>query len=236
MKHYPVVSAWILLIIVLVIIAGDYLQGYFTEKGKQAAQIPEITAPGTLQTQGDQSPTINTGAGSHIQINFDSNSHKEKVNNSEDMPFLVIKPIVFEPYAPSNPQAIGQFKAKIVIEVILKNNKIANNVRVKFDIDDGAGRRVDSEEWDAIANQKPLIFSMAFPDVKTISWTPDIPNGIKEIAQNREKPFILRLLVVWENINKRQYGLMSYSELRYNESSNKYYFDERENKYLFEQN
>lgn len=216
MKRYPAVSAGILSIIVLVIIAGYYLQGYFTEKGKQSAQILERTTPGTLQTLG-------------------SNSQKEKVNNSENMPILVIKYIVFEPYAPSNPQAIGQFKANIVVEVMLKNNKIANNIRVKFDIDDGAGRRVDSEEWDAIANQKPLIFSMAFPDVKKIIWTPDIPNGIKEIAQNREKPFILRLLVVWEDINKRQYGLMSYSELRYNESSNKYYFDERENKYLFEQ-
>lgn len=154
-------------------------------------------------------------------------------NDSEHIPVLVVRPISFEPYFPSPPQVPGQFKAKIVAGVILKNKKIANNIRVKFDMDDGANRRVNSEEWNVIAKQKPLIFSMTDPYIKLISWTPDIPYAIKEIAQNRTKPFILRLLVTWEDRKRNQYRLKSYSELRYNEETNKYYFDERENKYLF---
>lgn len=152
---------------------------------------------------------------------------------SEKMPILTVKPIYFEPYHPTSPEIPGQFKAKIICQLTLKNKKLANNVRVKFDIDDGAGRRISTDEWNKISKQKPLVFSMTPSEVQEIQWTPDIPNAIKDIAKRRTSPFILRLLVVWEDTSGNRYKLKSYSELRYNEITNTYYFDERENIYIF---
>lgn len=181
-------TIFFLIIIIFIVLAGFYLNGCLSEKGKQAA--------------------------------------------TKIMPILKIQPISLNPYVPSNPQVPGQYKAEIVIMLILKNNTVANNVKIKYDIEDGAGRRVNSKDWDAISKQKPLVLSMTYPDVKIVKWTPDIPNDIKGIAQNRTTPFILRLLVTWDDIKGNTYKLESYSELRYDEKTDKYYFDERENKYL----
>lgn len=229
-KSRPRKTIKILLVCILLGVIILFVQGYITEKGRQSAQKTAKETPASSQTHGNQSPIINAGPNSHVKIAY---SNEGKISdNSERMPNLVVKPIVFKPYAPSPPQVPGQYKAEIVIALVLKNNKIANNIRVKFDIEDGTDRKVNSEDWDVIAKQKPLILSMVYPDAKSVSWTPDIPNGIKEIARNREKPFILRILVTWENMQGDCYKLMSYSELRYNENMDSYYFDERENKYL----
>ena len=159
-------------------------------------------------------------------------SEKGRQAATKIMPILKIQPVSFNPYAPDNPLAPGQYKAEIVIMLALKNDTIANNIKIKYDIEDGTGRRVNSKDWDAIAKQKPLVLSMTYPEVEIVRWTPDIPNDIKGIAQNRAKPFILRLLVTWEDIRGNTYKLESYSELRYDEKTLKYYFDERENKYI----
>ena len=163
---------------------------------------------------------------------------REKYHNlvkafSDKTSILAIRPLALVPYIPKNPQVEGQRKALIVAEIKIRNKRLANNIRVKFDIDDGAGRRVNSEEWDVIAKQQSLIFSMFYSDVRVVSWSPDIPNDIENIAENREKPFKLWLTVRWEDIDKKEHKLESYSELRYNQDSKLYYFDERENKMLF---
>lgn len=152
---------------------------------------------------------------------------------SDKTSILAVRPLAFVPYIPKYPQVPGQKKALIVAEIKIKNKRLANNVRVKFDIDDGAGRRVDSETWNAIAKQQSLLFSMFYPDTKFVSWSPDIPNAIENIAKNRENPFKLWLSVSWEDADKKEHRLESYSELRYSETLNQYYFDERANVFLF---
>lgn len=152
---------------------------------------------------------------------------------SDKTTILAVRPLYFLPYYPEHPLAEGQRKAYIVAEIKIKNKRLANKIKIKFDIDDGAGRRIDSEMWDVIAKQKSLIFSMFYPDVKFITWTPDIPNGIEAIAKDRQKPFKLWLIVTWEDIDKKGHKLESYSELRYDEQLKLYYFDERENKLLY---
>jgi len=162
---------------------------------------------------------------------------REKYHNlvkafSDKTSILAIRPLALVPYKPKDPQVEGQRKALIVAEIKIRNERLANNIRVKFDIDDGAGRRVNSEEWDVIAKQQSLIFSMFYPDVRVVSWSPDIPNDIENIAKNRDKPFKLWLTITWEDIDKKEHKVESYSELRYSQNSNLYYFDERENRLL----
>lgn len=151
---------------------------------------------------------------------------------SKTSPILAIRPFTFKPYFPKNPQVEGQRKAKILAEVKIKNRKLAHNIQVKFDIYDGAGRRVDSEQWNKISGQRNLIFNMFYPQVAIVSWTPDIPNNIEGIAKDRENPFKLWLTVKWEGVDRKKHRLESYSELRYDENSKLFYFDERENKLL----
>lgn len=152
---------------------------------------------------------------------------------SDKTSIIAIRSVAFVPYRPKNPQAEGQRKALIVAEIKIRNKRLANNVRIKFDIDDGAGRRVNSEEWDAIAKQQSLVFSMFYPDIKFVTWSPDIPPGIEDIARNRENPFKLWLIVKWQDVDKKEHQLQSYSELRYDGKSGLYYFDERENRFLY---
>ncbi|MDP1854258.1 MAG: hypothetical protein Q8L26_08680 [Candidatus Omnitrophota bacterium] len=162
----------------------------------------------------------------------------EKYNNilkvlSDKTSILSIKPLAFVPYIPNPPQVEGQRKALIVALVKIKNKKLSKNIHVKFEIDDGAGRHVDSQAWDVIAKQRGLIFNMFYPETAIVKWSPDIPNGIEAIAKSRENPFKLWLTVTWQDINNKEHKIESYSELRYNEKQVVYYFDERENKWLF---
>lgn len=150
---------------------------------------------------------------------------------SEKPAILAVRPLYFIPYYPDKPQVEGQRKAQIVAELKIKDGKSAHKIRVKFKIDDGAGREgIDSESWDRIAGQRSLIFSMFYSDVKFVTWTPDIPNDIEAIAKNRQRPFKLWLTVKWEDVNKKEHKIESYSELRYDDKSHLYYFDEIENK------
>jgi len=152
---------------------------------------------------------------------------------SDTVSIVSVKPLAFVPYTPKNPEVIGQKKAIIIVEIKLRNKRLANNIRVNFEIDDGTGRHVTSQEWDKISGQQGLVFSMFYPDIKLVRWTPDIPyTGIEAIATNRQKPFKLWVIVRWEDLDGTEHNLESYSELRYDENSKLYYFDERENRYL----
>lgn len=162
---------------------------------------------------------------------------KDKYNNllkafSDRTSVLAIRPLYLLPYTPEHPQSESQFKGLIVAEIKIKNRRLANNIHIEFIVDFGRGQKHSSADWNATAKQKSLIFSMFHPDVRFVTWSPDIPQEIKEIAKNRENPCTLQLIVTWKDIDKKKHRLESYSELHYNKQLDVYYFDERENKLL----
>jgi len=162
---------------------------------------------------------------------------REKYNNllgisQERASILGIRSLAFLPYIPKRPQVKGQKKALIVVEIKIRNKRLAHNIRAKFVMDDAAGRRVDSQVSQMTVEQQSLIFSLLYPDTKLVTWHPDMPNAIENIARNKEKPFKLWLIVSWEGPDKKGHRLESYSELRYNQDANLYYFEERENKVI----
>ncbi len=147
---------------------------------------------------------------------------------------LSVRPTAFIPYIPDKPQAPGQRKADIVAQLKLFEKSLANVIHVKFDIDDGADRRVNSDKWAKEIGETPLTMSMSDPaESVLVSWRPDIPVEIEKIARNRKKPFQLWLTVTWEDINKKEHKLESYSKLRYDEKLKLFYWDERTNRLVY---
>ncbi|MBI3603025.1 MAG: hypothetical protein HY205_01055 [Nitrospirae bacterium] len=72
---------------------------------------------------------------------------------------LAVRPTAFIPYSPDSPEVPGQRKAQMVAELKLLEKRLANNIHVIFDIDDGAGRRVRSDEWSVVSDRFQNKFS-----------------------------------------------------------------------------
>ena len=147
--------------------------------------------------------------------------------SSDKTSVLAVRPLYFLPLTK------GQRKARIVAELKIRNRRSANNIRLNFRMQDGLKDRSVSKSWNAITKQSGSIFSMLYPDTRFVSWTPDIPDNIKNIAQNKENPLKLWLIISWRDTDKRKHKIESYSELRYDEKSDLYYFDEIRNGILF---
>ena len=147
--------------------------------------------------------------------------------SSDKTSVLAVKPLYFSPLKE------GQGKARIVAELRINSKRLASDIRLNFRMHDGLKDHGISKSWDEITKQNGVIFAKFYPDMRIVSWTPDIPDNIKNIAQNREVPLKLWLTASWRDTDRRKHKTESFSELRYDKKLDLYYFDEKRNGLLF---
>lgn len=151
---------------------------------------------------------------------------KTEVNDTlrEQENKLYIEPIELHFYKPEIPEKDGQIKAKFLVLVKNKSKETANNIKLNFIVDDGAGRHISSQEWNRFVGEKEKLFDLPSNNVAFLSWTPDMPSP-QFYIDHKEKFIQLTLELEWDNLLGQRYKAENISQIKYNPTTGNFYFE-----------
>ncbi len=153
--------------------------------------------------------TANETASKSFKIN-------EEIYKAREIPRLVVSPLNVQFYTPEKPQVPGQ--EKIDISAVFENlsDVPAREISLNFETEDWFGH--PTSLFQIYREQKapiPHIFSL--PKGQKLvypSYAPDIPAAGESGFIQQNKPFRLKLVLHWKDVNDRKYVYVGFYTLK----------------------
>ena len=140
----------------------------------------------------------------------------DKIYKSKDIPRLITFPVSAEFYTPDKPEVPGQ--VKINISAIIENlsEVSAREISINFETEDWYGHKTNLFDIYKETNL-PIPHFLSLPKNSRLlypSYAPDAPASGESGFVAQDKPFKLKLILYWKDINDEKYVYVGFYDLK----------------------
>lgn len=140
----------------------------------------------------------------------------ETIYNSKDIPRLIVAPLSVEFFILSNPEVEGQVKINISAIIENMSEVSAKDVALNFETEDWYGHKTSLFQIYRDAKM-PIPHFLTIPKNSRLlypSYAPDAPSIGEQGFIQQEKPFKLKLILEWKDINNKKYVYVGFYNLK----------------------
>ncbi len=168
------------------------------------------------------------------KIAHDTEARSINLYKAKELPRLIPYPLNPRFYVPTNPEVPGQVRFDMGVVMQGQNDTTSLNARLNIETRDWTGFKTNLHEISKAQGIPNPVFSSISRNSPVIypSYSPDAPASGAAGFVNQDKPFKVKLVLEWEDVNREKYLYVGFWDLKHAALPDKkylFYFTPTEN-------